>query len=61
MSDRSRHFFLRAHDCTVEWERYVSALHRLGELCEQTHHAVQELAEARDRLAQAVLEEADVS
>jgi hypothetical protein len=59
MSDR--HFLLRAHDCTQEWERYVLSVNRLGEAVEQMNKAFLALAEARDALAQAVLQEADVS
>jgi hypothetical protein len=59
MSDRN--FFSSAQNLTKEREDYVSALCRLGDLCSQTQVAVQELAAARDRLAAAVLQEADVS
>jgi hypothetical protein len=61
MSDR--HFLLHASNLTQEWEAYVLALCKLGDLCDQTAHAVRELSQARDRLAQAVMQEqkADVS
>jgi hypothetical protein len=61
MSDR--HFFLRAHDCTKQWEQYVLCVNRLGEAVEEMNNAFVALAEARDALAQAVLVQdmADVS
>jgi hypothetical protein len=59
MSDRS--FLSTAQNLTKEWDAYVAALQRLANLCVETQVAVQELASARDRLAAAVLEEADVS
>jgi hypothetical protein len=53
MSDR--HFFLRAHDCTEQWERYVLSVNRLGEAVEEMNKAFLALAEARDALARAVV------
>jgi hypothetical protein len=60
MSDR--HFLhVAANDYTQEWEAYVVAINRFGIAAEELNRALHALAEARDALAAAVLEDVKVS
>jgi hypothetical protein len=62
MSDR--HFFLRAHDCTKQWENYVRCVDRVGQAADEMQAAIAALASARSALEQVVVlqdETADVS
>jgi hypothetical protein len=59
MSDRQ--FFEDARNHTEAWERYVLAVNRLGVATGELTYAFQALAEARDALAQAILQDASVA